>query len=72
MKAELHTTPSFTFEQENAEGMIERPINVAYYNDNVICLSQAGNEIIICGNQVKELFREILRHHPEAQKQLKK
>jgi predicted deacetylase len=72
MKTELLIAPSFTFEQENADGLTERPVTVVYYNDDLVCLEQSGKSITLCGNQMKELFREIIRHHPEAQKALKK
>lgn len=69
MKTELDTTPSFTYEQDNEDGMVERPITVVYYNGSIE-LKQSGNSVLIVPELTKELFREIERHKAEAFRKL--
>ena len=66
----LITVPTFVFNQENND-TIEYPIIVAYYN-NTIELTQGGNSILINPDFVKQLFKEIIKHQPEAEKWLSK
>jgi hypothetical protein len=68
MKAELDIAPSFTYEQD-FEGDFERPVTVVYWNGSIE-LKQSGNSILLQTGSVKELFREIERHKPEAFRKL--
>jgi hypothetical protein len=70
MKTDLDTVPSFTYEQENGDGMVERPVTVKYYHGS-IALAQGGVDILISWDLTKELFREIERHKDHALKELK-
>lgn len=77
--AELITVPTFTFNQGyvfSVEWDIEYPISVDFY-DGCICLRQEGQydkqeEIKIHPKYVKALFKEILKHQPDAEWHLKK
>lgn len=63
--AHLVTVPNFVFDQEN-DDISEYPITVAYYNGSIE-LSQRDNSIILHPDLVKQLFKEIIKHQPEAQ-----
>lgn len=63
--AHLKTVPTFVFNQ-NAEDMFEQPITVAYYNGSIE-LSQNDESIVIHPELIKGLFKEIIKHQPEAQ-----
>jgi hypothetical protein len=66
----LTTVPSFVFWQSTEED-IEEPVQVSYYN-GTIELKQGDNDINIHPALAKALFKEILKHQPEAEKWLNK
>lgn len=69
----LTTVPTFTFPQGDLfteEYPSEYPVVVNYYN-GTIQFEQNGNEINISPTFAKELFRQVLKHLPEAEKHLK-
>jgi hypothetical protein len=69
---ELTTVPSFVFYQGEFEGEgWELPIEVGYYNGCVSLGQQGNGEIILSPVHIKALFKEVLRHLPEAEKHLK-
>lgn len=68
--AHLVTVPNFVFNQEK-EDISEYPITVAYYQDTIE-LSQRDNSIILNPAFIKQLFKEITKHQPEAEKWLKR
>ena len=68
--AHLVTVPNFVFDQEN-EDVNEYPVTVAYYNGSIE-LSQRDNSIILHPDFVKQLFKEIIKHQPEAEKWLER
>ncbi len=61
----LKTVPTFVFNQ-NAEDIFEQPIIVSYYNGSIE-LSQNDESIVIHPELIKGLFKEIIKHQPEAQ-----
>jgi hypothetical protein len=66
MTPELHTMPSFVYEQLNEdECMIERPIEVVYWSSQVE-LIQDGRNILIQSDDVKELFKAIVKNFSKA------
>jgi hypothetical protein len=70
---ELTTVPMFVFKQGDpfaGDGNCEYPIEVKYYN-GCICFDQEGNSINISPAFAKALFREVLKHLPEAENKLK-
>lgn len=69
--AELLTVPTFIFHQENEDGNYEYPIRVSYYNGSIE-ISQRDNSILIAPEFIKQLFREISKHQPNAEAWLKK
>lgn len=76
---ELITVPTFTFKQGDlfkGDNEVERPIVVEYYNGS-ITISQDGDydqaeSITIHPKFLKGLFKEIIKHQPEAEHFLKK
>lgn len=62
----LNTVPQFTFYQNE-----EYPINVLYYNGS-IALEQGDNSIQLAPDELKELFKAILKFKPEAEAWLSK
>lgn len=72
--AELITVPTFTFDQGDIwdeQPDSERPIQVLYYVGSIV-LHQNGQEILISPTHFENLFRQIRKHLPEANKRLKK
>lgn len=63
-KTHLVTVPSFIFDQ-TIDGCYEMSIQVAFYN-GTIELTQDGRCINISTELVKDLFKEITGHLPEA------
>jgi len=63
--SELITVPTFVFDQEN-EDVNEYPIRVSYYNGSIE-LAQRDNAIILHPEFVKQLFKEIIKHQPNAE-----
>lgn len=62
----LVIVPNFSFDQED-----DYPITVSFYNESIE-LSQRDNSIIVHSNFVKKLFKEIIKHQPEAEKWLER
>lgn len=67
--SDLITVPSFIFSQSDDDN-IENPIWVQYWN-GIVCLKQEGQEINILPEKLSELFREIKKNLPEAERALK-
>lgn len=68
--AKLITVPTFTFDQGDVFEEGEYPIQVSYYRDGIIELSQGGQEFDIREQDLQKLFKEIKKHLPEAKKEL--
>lgn len=74
--AELITVPTFVFNQGDvfSENGAERPVHIDYYNGSVCIRQYDGdekNEIVLSPEFVKPLFKEIIKHLPEAEHCLK-
>ena len=68
----LNTQPHFEFPQGDlfdGETCAEYPIKVSYFTD-CISLEQNGNSINLRYDDAKEFTKTLLRHIPEAIKQL--
>lgn len=65
---ELRTVPTFTFYQIDEDGM-EQPINVIYWNGSIE-LEQSNSSILLYPDTIKELFKQIQKNIPEAQRAL--
>lgn len=62
MTPELHTRPSFTYEQlDQDECMTERPIEVVYWGQQIE-LIQGGTNILINHDDVPKLFKAIMKN----------
>lgn len=70
--ADLITVPTFTFKQGDPFEGGEYPIQVLYWNDDMVELNQKGNEVLIRAEYLRKLVKEIERHLPEAKKKLSK
>jgi len=69
--AELITSPTFTFNQGDVFDGAEEPIQVVYWdNGDVIELRQDKSVVLIQEDQLNVLFKEILKHLPEAKEYL--
>lgn len=63
---DLNTTPSFVYEQlDEGEATIERAIEVIYWNGSIE-LRQDGRYVLIQNDDIKKLFRLVLKHLPDA------
>lgn len=69
-KTELITVPTFNFNQGDVLEGGEQPIQVCYYNVDLVELTQEGKSIIIRHQDLDRLFKEIKRHIPEAKSKL--
>lgn len=69
----LTTVPTFTFPQgdpfSGEDTNIEYPVTVEYY-DGGISFEQNGNSVVISYEHAKTLFRETMKHIPEAKRKL--
>lgn len=73
--ANLITRPTFTFNQGdpfNEEEESEYPIQVIYWDEDILTLKQEDNEVVIRKEYLKPLLKEILKHLPTAEKVLAK
>lgn len=68
---ELDTCPSFLFEQLDSDScMIETPIQVVYWNGNIELRQRDNGYVILNNDEIKPLFKAILKHYQEAQSSL--
>ena len=65
MISDLINRPTFTLTQDDKEGGFptEQPIQVIYWNGQVE-LTQAGKGILINNDNIKELFKAIIKNQP--------
>lgn len=73
----LITVPTFTFDQGDIFEGAEYPVQVCYYNGGkdspLIELNQNGHSITFTTvNELKQLVKQIQKHLPDAQADLKK
>jgi len=69
--ANLVIVPNFMYDQGDVFDGGEAPIQVLYYNDDLVELKQGDDKVLIRAKDLNKLFREIKKHLPEAQKCLK-
>lgn len=73
--AHLTTVPTFNFNQLDEDGCaIEGPIQVSYYNGSIEIkmVDETCSAVVVHPDNVKALFKEIMKHMPEAQHYLTK
>lgn len=68
---ELITVPTFTFDQGDTYEGAEQPIQVLYWNSDLVELRQGKNEILLNDESINKLFKLIKKHLPEARQKLK-
>lgn len=65
--AELKTTPTFTFKQGDIYNGGEQPIQVTYYQNDIVELETDNGSVLISRDYAKALFREINKQWSVAQ-----
>lgn len=65
--AELKTVPTFIFKQGDIYDGGEQPVQVSYYQNDIVEIETDNGSVLISKHYAKALFREINKHWPIAQ-----